>query len=287
MSQAWYPFYWGDYSSKTFNLTQGQHGAYMLLLREIYTTGKPIAEKDAYGVAKATLEHERENVDYVLNRYFFKKGGWQHEKANEVMQQADEKHRKAVESGKRGAKKRHGNPIGTLEQPYSEPIVTTTTTTIDTEIEIPPAPIANDFHLPGWVPVSEWDDYLNRRARLPGADNSKASLNALVAKLMNLQMMGHDPREILIEATAGGWKTLHPPKGNLNGNANNNPNGNGAARFNSSSSHNGAVGSRSIHQPSKAAGEYRDKVLANIVREREAGRNSEVASTMGSDGIIR
>jgi uncharacterized protein YdaU (DUF1376 family) len=41
---SYYPFYWADYSSKTYNLTQGQHGAYMLLLRHIYSTGKSILE---------------------------------------------------------------------------------------------------------------------------------------------------------------------------------------------------------------------------------------------------
>lgn len=121
MTRPWYPFYWSDYSGKTFHLTQGEHGAYMLLLRQIYTTGKPIPEIMVYSVAKATLDQERSNVDSVLEQFFFKKNGWQHRRASEIMQQAEEKHKKLVESGSKGGKARSSHPQATLKRRSSKP----------------------------------------------------------------------------------------------------------------------------------------------------------------------
>jgi len=125
MTRPWYPFYWSDYSGKTFSLTQGQHGAYILLLRYLYTEGGPIPPLEVYSIAKATLEQERQNVDYILNKYFLDKGGWVHEKVNEIMSEAEERHKKLVESGSKGGKARSSHHKASLKHN-----TTTTTTTL-------------------------------------------------------------------------------------------------------------------------------------------------------------
>ena len=106
--QPWYPFYWADYSGKTLDLTQGQHGAYNLLLRYIYTTGKRIAHQRRYSIAKATSEQEQQNVDFVLTEFFKRKSDeWYNEKADEVISDADRRHEAYVNAGKASAKRRY------------------------------------------------------------------------------------------------------------------------------------------------------------------------------------
>ena len=205
MTRPWYPFYWSDYSGKTQHLTQGEHGAYILLMRYIYTTGKPIPEKLAYRVAMATLEQECQNVDTVLAEFFYLDGGWKHKKVTEIMFEADQKHKKAVESGSKGAKARYSNPSS---NPSRVAIVTTTTTTDSDSDTPPPTKVANDYHLPDWVPKDQWAAHIAMRATLRGADNSKTTLTRLIAQLQNLMMLGEDPGLVLDQSTLRGWKFL-------------------------------------------------------------------------------
>ena len=118
MTQPWYPFLWSDYTGKTFDLTQGQHGSYFLLLRHIYTTGTPVPGKQCYSIARAVLEAECSNVDFVLARYFKKDGdNWRNLRAEEVMQEADEAHQRKVEAGRKGGKKKSSNARAMPYQP--------------------------------------------------------------------------------------------------------------------------------------------------------------------------
>lgn len=93
----YYPFFWGDYFNKTADLSQTQHGAFMLFLRHIYGTGKVIEDKKRYHIAMAFTEEEREAADYVLKRFFKEsmQDGlkiWHNEKCEKVIKEADEKH---------------------------------------------------------------------------------------------------------------------------------------------------------------------------------------------------
>lgn len=113
---AWYPFYWGDYSKKTMHLSQGEHGAYLLLLRWIYTTEKPIPHKARYSIAQARLDHERADTDSVLTQFFERDGAsWLNKKAYEIISEAKSKHAKFVEAGRLGGKQRSSNAQATLQ----------------------------------------------------------------------------------------------------------------------------------------------------------------------------
>lgn len=106
----WFPFYWEDYSTKTMHLTQAQHGAYMLLLRWIYTTGKPIPDKQKYSIAQARLKPELEATDTVLAEFFEENCGvWTNLRACEVMDEAADRHRTNSEKGRSGGLKRASN----------------------------------------------------------------------------------------------------------------------------------------------------------------------------------
>lgn len=116
MTLPWYPFFWGDYSSKTMHLTQGQHGAYILFLRWIYTTGTPIPHKQRFSIAKAMLDLEHSDATAVLEQFFSKKGAsWHSRKAEEVIKTAGEKHQKYVEAGRLGGQKKSSDAKATLE----------------------------------------------------------------------------------------------------------------------------------------------------------------------------
>ena len=105
MTLPFYPFYWGDYSAKTFNLTNTQHGIYILLLRNIYTGGEPMdTVEKCYEIAKASPEQHRD-VDLILLRFFSKeKGVWTSKKAIDVMKESEKKHQTNVSKGKKGGR---------------------------------------------------------------------------------------------------------------------------------------------------------------------------------------
>ena len=123
MTQAWYPFYWSDYSGDTFDLSQGHHGAYILFLRFIYTSGKRINHNQRYSIARALTEQEKANADEVLNRYFVREGSqWFKNRCDEVMKEANEKHEKRVNAGKQGGKakaERSSNSTAMPDQSFS------------------------------------------------------------------------------------------------------------------------------------------------------------------------
>lgn len=137
MTQSWYPFYWSDYSGKCFHLTQGQHGAYFLFLRFIYTTGNPIPNSDRYSIAQAILDQDKKNADIVLQSFFRKDGElWHNDKAIEIMNEANKKHEKRVRSGRKGgkAKAKQSSSIALL----TTPTPTTTSTKVGKKTPLPP-----------------------------------------------------------------------------------------------------------------------------------------------------
>ena len=117
MTQPWYPFFWSDYSGSTFNLTQGQHGAHLLFMRHIYTTGKPIPDKQRFSIARALSEQEQADADYVLAAHYKRDGeNWHSEKCETVMAEAENKHQRRVDAGKKGGQAKSSNAKVMLEQ---------------------------------------------------------------------------------------------------------------------------------------------------------------------------
>jgi uncharacterized protein YdaU (DUF1376 family) len=110
------------------HLTQGQHGAYMLFLRWIYTTGTPVPHKQRFSIALARLDLERSDATAVLETFFTRKGdAWHNARATETIADADKKHKKLAAAGREGGKKKASNALASLEPPCSEALATTTT----------------------------------------------------------------------------------------------------------------------------------------------------------------
>jgi uncharacterized protein YdaU (DUF1376 family) len=101
------PLFIGDYLGDTAHLTQGQHGAYILLLMHYWQCGPiPCDRMQCYSITRATDKQSRCNADAVL-RYFFKedKGYYRQPRADEELSKAQTAYeRRAGAAGKRWAK---------------------------------------------------------------------------------------------------------------------------------------------------------------------------------------
>lgn len=127
-SRPWYPFFWSDYSGKTLHLSMAQHGAYILLLRWVYTTGTPVPHKRRFSIAQARLDSERSDVEAMLAEFFVRKGeGWHNLKAEEVMKDAEKRHQKLVEAGRAGGKARSSDAQAMFEVGSSDAQASTAT----------------------------------------------------------------------------------------------------------------------------------------------------------------
>lgn len=65
-----YPHHLGDYLKDTFGLTQGEHGAYLLLMFAAYSSESGIDPEEVYAITKAASPLERKNTDRVLAKYW-------------------------------------------------------------------------------------------------------------------------------------------------------------------------------------------------------------------------
>jgi uncharacterized protein YdaU (DUF1376 family) len=75
-----YPHHIGDYAKDTMGLSQGEHGAYRLLMDSYYATERPLPDDktELYAIARATSPAERKATDRVLGKYFTLKDGAYH-----------------------------------------------------------------------------------------------------------------------------------------------------------------------------------------------------------------
>jgi uncharacterized protein YdaU (DUF1376 family) len=112
MSKAWMPLFIGDYLGDTSHLTQGQHGAYILLLMHYWQCGPiPCDRMQCYSITRATDKQSRCNADAVL-RYFFKEdnGYYRQPRADDELRKAQTSYeRRAGAAGKRWAKAKQGS----------------------------------------------------------------------------------------------------------------------------------------------------------------------------------
>ncbi len=117
------PIIWADYEKKTSKLSMLEHGAYMLLLKEYWNNGGAIeCECDAnalpthmrfYRSSRAMTTEEQAAIDYILAKFFTYSDGYYHQaRADEELEKAREKRRKAKASAdKRWNKAEENEPM--------------------------------------------------------------------------------------------------------------------------------------------------------------------------------
>lgn len=108
-----YKRYMGDYGRDTADLSQGEHGAYNLLMDWYYSTGGPIPadERSVFMVARAFTPEEQENARRVVARYFRLDGNrLRLPRADLEIARLRRFGEAAAQNGRRGAEKQRGKP---------------------------------------------------------------------------------------------------------------------------------------------------------------------------------
>lgn len=96
----YYERHLGDYARDTGHLSMLEHGAYTMLLDRYYASEQAIPEDQAYRLARARTEDERNAVDSVLREFFvLEADGWHQRRCDAEIARYTE--RQAAGSGKR------------------------------------------------------------------------------------------------------------------------------------------------------------------------------------------
>lgn len=114
MSKAWMPLFIGDYLGDTGHLTQGQHGAYFLLMMHYWQRGPlPSDLVQCYCIAHAMDEQSRCNVDAVLHNFFATVDGTYHQsRLDRELEKAKKSYeRRSGAAGKRWENAKHMQSI--------------------------------------------------------------------------------------------------------------------------------------------------------------------------------
>ena len=109
-SVPWFKFYPGDYLADTQRLTQRQHGAYMLIMLDYYSTGEAPPDDDSV-LMRVTLSNtlsDWEAIRLAIRRFFeIRDGKWYHTRIEREL-----KKRMADRQAKQGAAFRTNRVLG-------------------------------------------------------------------------------------------------------------------------------------------------------------------------------
>ena len=76
MGDPYFLFFPGDYIRDTLDLTLIEHGAYFLMLLNVYSTGSlPVDRDRLYRLTRTMKEEEKTAVDLIAERFFYESGG--------------------------------------------------------------------------------------------------------------------------------------------------------------------------------------------------------------------
>jgi uncharacterized protein YdaU (DUF1376 family) len=154
-SKHWMPLFIGDYLKDTRMLSQGQHGAYLLLICHYWESRKPIPDNQSQliRIGLAFTEEEQANIDFVLETFFEKtQFGYVHKKLDALIESHAEKAMKSRQNGAKGGRPVHpekprNNPEITQQvfktKPKPNPEITQSITIPDPEPEYKRSPCAS------------------------------------------------------------------------------------------------------------------------------------------------
>lgn len=105
-SSTWMPFYVGDYLRDTGRLTTENHGAYLLLILDYWTSQAPLPDDDEQLAAITRLPPARwTKARQVLQGYFdIADGLWRHKRVDAEIAKAKDLSKTRQDAGKRGGK---------------------------------------------------------------------------------------------------------------------------------------------------------------------------------------
>lgn len=117
----YYPHHIGDYAKDTRALTQGEHGAYRLLMDEAYSTEQGIAQDEIYAIACAKTSQEKRNTDRVLAKFFvLQDGRYRQKRIDAEVRSYQEKSAKASASAQKRWSERNANACANAMRTHTE-----------------------------------------------------------------------------------------------------------------------------------------------------------------------
>lgn len=141
-----FKLYIGDYQRDTGTLTLAEHGAYMLMLQQLYATEMPLpVGRDLHRLLRADSKAERDAIDRVASKFWREtEDGLVNERALEEIRKGS--HQREVN---RAVGKRGGRPKKTESETESVPdLITESETELKTEPVIEEEPNRNPNQTP-------------------------------------------------------------------------------------------------------------------------------------------
>jgi uncharacterized protein YdaU (DUF1376 family) len=122
---AWMPLYVGDYLRDTSRLTTEQHGAYLLLIFDYWSSGQPLPDDDAQLALITRLSPEKwHQLRPSLARFFqVVDGVWRHKRVDQELAKAQAITDARRDGGRKGAEKRWGSGRDTDSSVMGDPLV--------------------------------------------------------------------------------------------------------------------------------------------------------------------
>lgn len=195
----YWPRWIGDWKKKTAALSLGQKGAYGELLDYAYITEQPLPadKEELYRICGALSKDECAAVDKVVDRFFvLSESGYGHPRVSEELA----KRHLYVEAQKERAHMRWHKAAKPAPKGNGEDH----------------SPEAQRFSPPEWVPLEQWNAWMEVRRRIK-APNTERAMKLAVKDLTALRDAGHEPGQVLDLAISRGWRGLFAPKTNGSG----------------------------------------------------------------------
>lgn len=110
-ARPWMPLYVADYLADTRRLSAAEHGAYLLLIMEVWQTREPLPDNDRILSRIAAMSAEEwDEARPTLERFFVIDGGvWRHERVEAELLEAQGKYERRAEAGRKGGKSKPEN----------------------------------------------------------------------------------------------------------------------------------------------------------------------------------
>lgn len=219
----------GDFARDTAHLSQGQIGAYDLLLDFYYASEKPLPleSSDLYRIARAFTREEQKNVAKIISTFFTRADdGYVQKRVQEEIEKANLKKIKAQASANArwGGCERNANALPSqclgnahqtpdTRQEEKEEAGAPAEPSPGADDAPPPAPRFNAMKalLPDYVRPEAWAEWVESRRASRKPVTEFAARQAL-RQLDEFRNAGHDPNASLTQSARNGWQGLFPPK---------------------------------------------------------------------------
>lgn len=201
-----YPSDWWRLDEKTSDLTQGQYGAYRLLIAYYCEYGGlPATQEQRFAVARAHSMDEKLACEHVLNTKFRRTSTGQYTqdvadalRSSAVVRKAKVDLRAATIDSKRQLfAELPPRPPGRKGRPPKVSMI----------LPDMPHELAIALPVPAWMPVELWHAWIENR-RILKAPNTKKALLLAINTLEKLRIDGNPPELVLQQAVVGGWRDL-------------------------------------------------------------------------------